>query len=414
MPPSILQLIRVIQYISLTSLIYSLSSSAEDTTLVCSSTDATDCYPRIFQATKDFQDIREGQDIPPGLHVRLNIYDGKREARLNIPMEGENGEVQISDESPAQNSIITIPTPEKEAPIQETMPIKHEQKPPAYRPEGKVPIPNPTDAETFQSSLQSIKNNDQSLDQALDNLSDLSHDIYFGMEIIKDASALQNLVCMAFWHEAKNNSTSYKIMGRKAAIIIGSALHNNPGAMKELEPKKNIVMYPSCVAQSETTNDIKNEQFVVAFGRSLKQEQDPIILKTKIVTLSRLLKEPSIRGIFLKEEGMKLLLSIFTSDNDGFNIVRRKISELVMDNFLDEESGADITVWPKSRRSPKNRCMNKENNLEDGCWEHHIEKLSAISPKEKWLKEFLSALKDQRSKKKLKRNYDVTIVLQAR
>ncbi|CCU81233.1 nucleotide exchange factor SIL1 [Blumeria hordei DH14] len=402
MPLSKLQLIRVIKYLSLTSLFYSLSSFADDTDLVCSSTDATDCYPRIFQATKDFQDIREGQDIPPGLHVRLNIYDGKREARLNIPMEGENGEVQISDEIPAQNSIITIPTPEKEAPIQETVPSKHEQKPPAYKPEGKIPMPNPTDAETFQSSLQTIKDNDESLDQALDNLSDLSHDIYFGMEIIKDASALQKLVCMAFWLESKNNSTSNKIIGRKAAIIIGSALHNNPGAMKELEPKKNIVMYPSCVAKSETTNDIKKEKFVAAFGRSLKQEQDPIILKTKIVTLSRLLKEPSIRGTFLEEEGMKLLLSIFTSDNDGFNIVRKKISELVMDNFLDEESGADITVWPKSKRSSKKICMNEEDNLEDGCWEHHIEIFSSISPKEKWLKEFLSALKNQRSTKKTK------------
>lgn len=161
-------------------------------------------------------------------------------------------------------------------------------------------------------------------------------------------------------------------------------------------------MNPSCDAQSETTDNANTENFVVALGRNLKQEQDPIMLKTKIVTLSRLLKEPSIRGIFLKEDGMNILLLIFTSDNESFNIVRKKISELILDNFLDEESGADVSAWPKSIRSPKNVCVDKEKNLEDGCWEHHIEKFSALSPREKWLKEFLLVLKNQRPTKKIK------------
>ena len=36
----------------------------------------------VFQATKDWQDIREGQKIPSGLHYRMNLETGKKEAKL--------------------------------------------------------------------------------------------------------------------------------------------------------------------------------------------------------------------------------------------------------------------------------------------------------------------------------------------
>lgn len=44
-----------------------------------------DVYDRdmeIFQATHQWQTVRQGQAIPPGLHVRLNLQTGRREAKL--------------------------------------------------------------------------------------------------------------------------------------------------------------------------------------------------------------------------------------------------------------------------------------------------------------------------------------------
>ena len=36
----------------------------------------------MFEATDEWQDIKRGQSIPPGLHVRVDLQTGKREAKL--------------------------------------------------------------------------------------------------------------------------------------------------------------------------------------------------------------------------------------------------------------------------------------------------------------------------------------------
>ncbi|KAJ1815840.1 nucleotide exchange factor sil1, partial [Coemansia sp. RSA 2599] len=40
------------------------------------------CYPRLFVATNEFQAIKPGQDIPPNLHVQIDMQTGQRMARL--------------------------------------------------------------------------------------------------------------------------------------------------------------------------------------------------------------------------------------------------------------------------------------------------------------------------------------------
>lgn len=40
-----------------------------------------------FIPTDQWQKIREGQKIPPGLHIRLNLETGEREAKLLDPNE---------------------------------------------------------------------------------------------------------------------------------------------------------------------------------------------------------------------------------------------------------------------------------------------------------------------------------------
>lgn len=42
----------------------------------------------VFQPTSDWQMIRPGQGIPAGLHVRMNLQTGEKEAKL---MDGDDG-----------------------------------------------------------------------------------------------------------------------------------------------------------------------------------------------------------------------------------------------------------------------------------------------------------------------------------
>uniref|UniRef100_A0A061R2K4 Nucleotide exchange factor SIL1 n=1 Tax=Tetraselmis sp. GSL018 TaxID=582737 RepID=A0A061R2K4_9CHLO len=38
--------------------------------------------PRIFVPTIHWQEISDGQAVPPGLHIRINLATGKKEAKL--------------------------------------------------------------------------------------------------------------------------------------------------------------------------------------------------------------------------------------------------------------------------------------------------------------------------------------------
>src|SRR5690606_37699417 len=63
------------------------SSPSAEVELICHTDNPADCYPKVFQATDEFQVVRPDQEIPPGLHVRLDINTGLREAKLNVPGE---------------------------------------------------------------------------------------------------------------------------------------------------------------------------------------------------------------------------------------------------------------------------------------------------------------------------------------
>lgn len=91
---------------------------------ICTSADPKSCYPRVFVPTINFQPIREGQSIPPGLHIRLNVQTGEKEARLNVPMEGALEDsleslflgqgMKMEMESDMGSALLEVPQPDEE------------------------------------------------------------------------------------------------------------------------------------------------------------------------------------------------------------------------------------------------------------------------------------------------------------
>ena len=45
---------------------------------------ASKCDTSDFVATNEWQDIEEGQKVPAGLHYRMNLATGKKEAKLLV------------------------------------------------------------------------------------------------------------------------------------------------------------------------------------------------------------------------------------------------------------------------------------------------------------------------------------------
>ena len=59
----------------------------------------------IFVATKEWQQIKEGQSVPAGLHYRMNLETGKKEAKIIDPEETDSQETTspiLSDANPKE------------------------------------------------------------------------------------------------------------------------------------------------------------------------------------------------------------------------------------------------------------------------------------------------------------------------
>jgi nucleotide exchange factor SIL1 len=51
---------------------------------------ASKCETSKFVATNEWQDILEGQKVPAGLHYRMNLATGKKEAKLLVEENDES------------------------------------------------------------------------------------------------------------------------------------------------------------------------------------------------------------------------------------------------------------------------------------------------------------------------------------
>lgn len=378
-----------------------------DEELICSSTDENDCYPRTFAPTEEFQIIREGQDIPAGLHIRMDINSGEREARLNVPMEGETPFEDSLREAlkdlPTEQSVVVVPQPEGEAKQEEPKPAMRDQvpiSPPVYESAGKVIPPPPTSGDeisTFQAALIFVKTEARAFDKALDDLSELSHDIYYGLEIAKDAPVMEKLLCLIIGSGSEKFPAKEKSRDHKAASIIASAVQNNPTALKEVGNLWSMLVFPTCGSEFYEAKSHGKKDLVSILRNRLGREKDPHTLKAKVTAISGLLKEPVIRKDFLDKGGMEMLLAIFLKKGVDFDIVRKKVLELVNDNFLDEGMGAALREWPKMPVNEGKVCRTKGHMLEDGCWEYQVDSFFNERQTAFWAKEFSQKLRERRA-----------------
>lgn len=375
----------------------SASSNSGNTELICLTENEADCYPRIFEPTEDFQIIKEGQDIPPGLHVRLNIYTGLKEARLNIPMEGEedDGVIEVNMEQ----AVMVVPNPEsdedgavkssskKDSSNDSAMRDRVPQAPPAYESAGKIKEPFKGEDDANESAAfahaKSIihtypKKINEEVQAALEILVELSHDIYYGVEITKDPKSLNWLMEMM--------SNPDATIAHSSALIVANAVQNNPTALKEAIGSWKEIFCPSAKEQKDCEERSIVEEFIWAF----KQDTDPAAIRAVINALHGFTKDTAIRDEFVLAEGMEHLAQIFIRPEDeypNYDGVRLKIMNFITDTFLDEEMGAEVGLWPRSKRRHPSKCATPVGitTMWPGCWESYIsEKMKGKEGSEMW------------------------------
>jgi len=301
--------------------------------LICQTSQASECYPRLFQPTESFQLVHDDQDLPPGLHVRLNLATGKKEAKLNVVGE--------DDQALMATNAMDLAVVDSSPPSLETTGSQKNAQKLVKGDQGSIrpPPPNSPEGTSFDASRTSFKiassDKPQVILSALETLEDLSHDIYWGLKLAQDSDIVPKLVKLL-----SINGSDPHVKGA-AALVLGSALQNNAAAFT--------------AAISHFYNDEQPTGPMEAVIVALVHEQLPRLLTRFVYLLSALCQDEAYLWKFVNGNGLDILMTAFSADKagqDGRDKLRGKIANFILDHFLQQDSfSMPEKQYPNSRQS---------------------------------------------------------------
>ncbi|KAI4200588.1 MAG: hypothetical protein LQ350_003835 [Teloschistes chrysophthalmus] len=282
------------------------------TDLICHTNHASECYPRIFQPTKSFKTVHDDQDLPPGLHVRMNLATGVKEARLNVPESDDR----------ARSSALTVVqdlelpgaglTPSKKVSVDH--PAIDLQQPLGH---WKVDVAEST---LFTDSVTEVRDlgieDVDMLLSALSNLEELSHSYHWGHTLAKDGTLIRKL------YQLLSSVESSLELRSLAALVLGTAIHNNEAAL--------------AVALTHFYNDEWPDGPMEAVTLALLNEQSPMVLSRMMFLLSSLCQDKRQLKRFLRADGVQTLIRVLDAESAGKDAkdkVRTKVTNFVLDRL---------------------------------------------------------------------------------
>ncbi|KAK7923951.1 hypothetical protein PG985_006005 [Apiospora marii] len=369
----------------------SASPSAEGD-LICHTNNPAECYPKVFSPTDEFQLVHDDQDLPSGLHVRMNIWTGEKEAKLNVP-----GAEDVALEGlPVEQAVMVVD------------PDLSEAKPnipsgaPVYEPVGVVKEPKEKEPGFFQA-LESVKlhgnaafSADSSvLEDALAELEDFSHDMYYGQQIAGDEDILRALFHLLTKRDTEE-VTKRPYADRRdflAATTLASALQNNPPALKDVETVWDSLMGGQASSGEQSLKDAFYGQLKPrAEQGSADAANEATWMRALLAVVGKLLKSDKIRSEFLDNKGMEDFLRILMTKGPEWEPARARVARIVMDNFLDENVGAKTGVWPPRFTTQVYVCDTEGREFDDSCWVLYLGRIIKDRPQDTWAQELYSML----------------------
>ncbi len=310
------------------------------TELICHTSHASECYPAIFQPTEYFQRIHDDQSIPPGLHVRLNLATGLKEARLNVP---EPDDAPMAD-LVLIDKIAHIPKDGKQGPYLDSSQkiIEGQDRERQKKPPSKLEIDDPfvplheSDESNYLLAQRVVIGlaNIQSTLSALEFLTGLAHDLDWGITLARDADLSRTLV------DYIDPLSAGPLEVRSAsAQLLGTAIQNNVEALEALL---------ECYTEVDGFRNTPIMTVHAALKASMiGEESDTIFQKRLLFLLTNL--SPSLPQLqaFVSNGGLTTLLDLFGSSEvepgvDRRGKIRMKIANYLQDHIISTIDGRPV------------------------------------------------------------------------
>ncbi|KAF3909158.1 hypothetical protein ABW21_db0208604 [Orbilia brochopaga] len=287
-----------------------------------------ECYPKVFVPTTTFRPVEADQVIPAGLHVRLNIGSGGREAKLIDPTEDEGTAVYVPADAAADapsvheySDLVVVPDLAEEANSlnggrgngTEDQPPTIQVIPPAGNSRSHSP---PADREVFNEAVKVVMGMDveyhpDGLGDALERLQELSHEPEYGVTLVETVlTHLLRITC----------SQSYDTSQRSAAAVtLGNSLQNNAAA----------ITHVSNMAHAHGSKEFLFKPLLDA----LVDEVDRTVARRIMFALSKTVRVKHGKQDFIALDGLPVLEIVYVRTQDL--ALRSKIAAFLHDEFLD-------------------------------------------------------------------------------
>lgn len=282
-----------------------------NTEFICSPSDPNDCYPQIFVPTDQWQSIREGQDIPGGLHVRMNMETGLKEAKL-LEDEGEEGtkDTGLVIQETEQDASGNDKSDEIEADILQKI-QEHKQQQLKMHEQYQKSRVTLGDVKQFDAAVEEVLfasplENLGKISVALDTLEDLSHDIEFGVKLSSDKEVFGKLLHLGENLGSAGSGSDLAALQDKAYRIMAGSLRNNPEAVSNVLTQQSTSFVDALFAELEKT--VANVEVNSATPAGVD-----ILQKRILGIISAFTQDPNFKAKYFSYTGAGLLelISIF-------------------------------------------------------------------------------------------------------
>lgn len=370
----------------------------------------------------------------------MNVITGVKEAKLNDPTE----EIPELSGLPVDSSVVVVDPEPAPEPAERPLP----KGAPAYENAGKIKKPM-DESSTFYDSLDVLKESvgqkavaQAKFIEAIETLRELSHDIYYGLQLTKDTEAVKALFCLVGGAAVRtapaaaadndgDKSGSSRLSSlavvRDAASILSAAVQNNPKALDEIAKAWPAIAKFKCTTGGRGTVEENLTRALTKLfvnGDDLSDtdhREEAARVKATVSAINGLLRSETIRDSLLSNGLMSELLHVLgrphgadSGSVDGaWDATHARVGQLVMDNFLDEAMGAVTGVWPTVASQDHAGCRKilDENDAKvkdgsagklkdaEGCWDYRVSEIAKRfdDDVDHWTADFLRLLRERQA-----------------
>ena len=278
----------------------------------------------VFVATEEWKEVRPGQRVPGGLHVRMNLETGKKEAKL-LEQDSDKGlwkEDGLNHEA-LKEAMKNIKADDNSEGKTEFDPDKFRSMDELKDALGEVQLNMKTDMELLSKLVNEFKVSTDDVDKVtiLEDLEYYVHQ-YDNALLFVDMGGLKDVIAPGL------NSSSPQIRLHSCLLLTGAAQSN---------PKFQISALEAGLLET--------------LLRMTTLDRDPSVSTKAFSALSAIIRNfPEAQNTLLRQGGLGVLVKMFDSEEKSYEKLKIKILTLISDLLIERETVSDVEDESSIRR----------------------------------------------------------------